>query len=102
MLFVFKYFDFFSTALTTVLKRFTLELHPITLKLIIPVGISFYTFQTISYVEDVFRGTCKAERKFGVYATLISFFPQLVAGPIERTQSLLPQIKEPKEFNMNL
>ncbi len=99
LLFVFKYFDFFSITLVAFLNRFTLNLHPVTLKLIIPVGISFYTFQTISYVVDVYRGTTKAESNLGIYATFISFFPQLVAGPIERTQDLLPQIRQPKKFD---
>ena len=64
-----------------------------------PVGISFYTFQTLSYVIDVYKGNVKAEKHFGIYATFISFFPQLVAGPIERTNNLLPQIKAKHEFN---
>jgi D-alanyl-lipoteichoic acid acyltransferase DltB (MBOAT superfamily) len=65
----------------------------------LPVGISFYTFQTLSYVIDVYRGDVKAERHFGYYATFISFFPQLVAGPIERTRNLLPQIKKEHVFD---
>ena len=59
----------------------------------LPVGISFYTFQTLSYVIDVYRGEVKACRHLGKYATFIAFFPQLVAGPIERTRNLLPQIE---------
>lgn len=72
---------------------------PVTLNLILPVGISFYTFQTLSYVIDVYRGDIKAEHHFGYYAAFISFFPQLVAGPIERAENLLPQIKSAKKFN---
>ena len=74
-------------------------MHPITLKLLLPVGISFYTFQTMSYVIDVYRGDVQAEKHFGYYAAFISFFPQLVAGPIERTSNLLPQIKREQKFS---
>ena len=99
VLFVFKYFNFFAGVLADFLNMFALKLHPTTLKLLLPVGISFYTFQTLGYVIDVYRGTTKPERNLGVYATFISFFPQLVAGPIERTNNLLPQIKAVHEFN---
>ena len=78
---------------------FAIHLNPITLKLLLPVGISFYTFQTLSYVIDVYRGDVPAERHFGYYAAFISFFPQLVAGPIERTSNLLPQIKAKHQFD---
>ena len=99
VLFVFKYFNFFTGAVTDFLNMFAIKLHPMTLKLLLPVGISFYTFQTLGYVIDVYRGTTKPERNFWVYATFISFFPQLVAGPIERTNNLLPQIKAVHEFD---
>ena len=99
ILFVFKYFNFFSTTVIEVLKKCSIQLHPVTLKLILPVGISFYTFQTLSYVIDVYKGKTKACRNFGVYAAFISFFPQLVAGPIERTDNLLPQITSEKSFD---
>ena len=99
VLFVFKYFNFFAGAVSEFLALFSLHLHPATLKLLLPVGISFYTFQTLGYVIDVYRGTTKAERNFWVYATFISYFPQLVAGPIERTNNLLPQIKAHHDFN---
>ena len=98
VLFVFKYFNFFAGAAVDFLNMFALNLHPMTLKLLLPVGISFYTFQTLGYVIDVYRGTTKAERNFWVYATFISYFTQLVAGPIERTNNLLPQIKALHEF----
>lgn len=64
----------------------------------LPVGISFYTFQTLSYVIDVYCGRVEPEKHFGRYAVFISFFPQLVAGPIERTGSLIPQIREEHSF----
>ena len=99
VLFTFKYFNFFSKSFVDFMSLFTLHLHPVTLKLLLPVGISFYTFQTLGYVIDVYRGTTKAEKHFGIYAAFISFFPQLVAGPIERTNNLLPQIKAEHEFN---
>ena len=100
VLFIFKYFNFFAKSLTDVLQKFALPVHPVTLKLMLPVGISFYTFQTLSYVIDVYKGEVKAERHFGRYAAFISFFPQLVAGPIERTANLLPQINK-KEFRFS-
>ncbi len=98
VLFVFKYFNFFADSLVKFLSLFTIQLHPVTLRLLLPVGISFYTFQTLSYVIDVYRGDVKAEKNFCAYAAFVSFFPQLVAGPIERTSNLLPQIKAPKVF----
>ncbi|MBQ7547076.1 MAG: MBOAT family protein [Clostridia bacterium] len=99
VLFVFKYFGFFWDALTQALHRFAVPLHPLTLQLVLPVGISFYTFQTLGYVIDVYRGDVPAERHFGKYAAFIAFFPQLVAGPIERTGNLLPQIRDPRPFD---
>lgn len=100
-LFFFKYFNFVSESLAAVLSFFTIKVNPITLKLLLPVGISFYTFQTLSYVIDVYKGDVPAEHHFGYYATFISFFPQLVAGPIERTNNLLPQIKAKHNFDYN-
>ena len=99
VLFTFKYFNFFSQSFIEFMSLFAIHLHPVTLKLLLPVGISFYTFQTLGYVIDVYRGTVRAEKHFGIYAAFISFFPQLVAGPIERTNNLLPQIKAYHEFN---
>ena len=101
VLFVFKYFDFFFASLAAVLQRFVIPLHPTTLNLLLPVGISFYTFQTLSYVIDVYRGDVEAERNFMTYALFVSFFPQLVAGPIERTKNLLPQLKAEHTFDYN-
>ncbi len=97
-LFVFKYLNFCLVSLGELLKVFSIQWSPFTLDLLLPVGISFYTFQTMSYVIDVYRGETKAEKHFGYYATFISFFPQLVAGPIERTNSLLPQIQREQKF----
>ena len=93
VLFFFKYFNFLSLAVLRLLGSFGMELPDFTLNVILPVGISFYTFQTLSYVIDVYRGKIKTERHFGYYALFVSFFPQLVAGPIERPENLLPQLK---------
>ncbi|MCI8995487.1 MAG: MBOAT family protein [Lachnospiraceae bacterium] len=99
VLFFFKYYNFLSNSVTELLQRLAIPVQPHTLELMLPVGISFYTFQTLSYVIDVYRGEVKATRHFGKYATFISFFPQLVAGPIERTRNLLPQIEGEHTFN---
>ena len=97
VLFVFKYFNFAFATLVRVCNMISIPLQPFTLQLMLPVGISFYTFQTLSYVLDVYYGKVAAEKHFGKYATFISFFPQLVAGPIERTDHLLTQINQ-KEY----
>jgi D-alanyl-lipoteichoic acid acyltransferase DltB (MBOAT superfamily) len=73
---------------------FGAEIDPIMLNLVLPVGISFYTFQTVAYVIDVYNGIMKAEKHFGYYALFVTFFPQLVAGPIEKAQNLLPQFRQ--------
>ena len=99
VLFFFKYFNFVTINLGRLLSLFSIKLTPITLDLLLPFGISFYTFQTLSYVIDVYHGKVSAERNIVVYATFISFFPQLVAGPIERSSNLLPQIKTEHKFN---
>ena len=93
VLFFFKYFNFLADSAVSIWNLFGGEADFIALKLMLPVGISFYTFQTLSYVIDVYRGDSKAEKHFGWYALFVSFFPQLVAGPIERPDNLLPQLK---------
>lgn len=97
---VFKYFNFFSESFSALIKIIT-STSPsfITLNLILPVGISFYTFQTLSYTIDVYRGTLKPTKDFIGFSTYVAFFPQLVAGPIERASNLLPQILEKKKFS---
>lgn len=92
VLFFFKYFNFLAGNICSLINLFGTDLK-FSLDLMLPVGISFYTFQTLSYVIDVYRGTMKAERHFGYYALYVSYFPQLVAGPIERPENLLPQLK---------
>ena len=99
LLFIFKYLNFFLGTLDAVSAMLRLPFHPATYKILLPVGISFYTFQSLSYVIDVYRGDVKAERHFGKYAAFVAFFPQLVAGPIERTDALLPQIKKKHTFS---
>ena len=93
VLFFFKYFNFLADSAVSLVNLFGGEADFVALRLILPVGISFYTFQTLSYVIDVYRGDIGAERHFGWYALFVSFFPQLVAGPIERPENLLPQLK---------
>ena len=95
ILFVFKYYNFAAGLLESVHEAVRIP----RLDVLLPVGISFYTFQTLSYVIDVYRGQTKAEHNLGVYATFVSFFPQLVAGPIERSNNLLPQITSEKRFD---
>ncbi|MCL2159111.1 MAG: MBOAT family protein [Oscillospiraceae bacterium] len=107
VLFFFKYFNFLSAAVLGAMSAFGLKVPEFSLDVLLPVGISFYTFQTLSYVIDVYRGNIKAERHFGYYALFVSFFPQLVAGPIERPENLLPQIKathrpDPANFSEGL
>ncbi len=93
LLFFFKYFNFFARNLTALLELARLPAHSFEMDILLPVGISFYTFQTLSYVIDVYRGRCEAERHLGYYALFVSFFPQLVAGPIERAGNLLSQLR---------
>lgn len=98
LLFIFKYFNFFSQATADFLKLFSIPFSPMTLKVLLPVGISFYTFQTLSYTIDIYRGKIKPEKHLGVFAVYVSFFPQLVAGPIERAKNLLPQFFKKHHF----
>jgi alginate O-acetyltransferase complex protein AlgI len=96
---LFKYFNFFIENFKLLFTSFGWEFNDPTLNLILPVGISFYTFQSMSYSIDVYRGKIKATKNFFDYALFVSFFPQLVAGPIERAASLLPQIQKPREHS---
>ncbi len=90
---VFKYFNFFADSFVKALGWIGLDANPVTLEVVLPVGISFYTFQTLAYVFTVYRGQIKAERNLATFAAFVAWFPQLVAGPIERPQTLLPQIQ---------
>ncbi len=99
ILLTFKYFNFFSTGLQSLFAGFGITLDWITLDILLPVGISFYTFQAIGYSVDVFKGETPAEHNFITFATFISFFPQLVAGPIERASRLMPQFNSSRHFD---
>ena len=95
MLGVFKYFNFFSRATADVLRVFLhLDINHPTLDVFLPVGISFYTFQTLSYTIDIYRGKLEPTRNFFRFAFFVTYFPQLVAGPIVRAAELLPQLKD--------
>lgn len=96
---VFKYYNFFITSFTTLVTKLGLSFQPYIINVILPVGISFYTFHGLSYVIDIYKKRIHAERNFVDYAVFVSFFPLLVAGPIERATHLLPQIKTKRIFN---
>ncbi|PIE87348.1 MAG: membrane-bound O-acyltransferase family protein [Bacteroidetes bacterium] len=95
----FKYYNFFVDSFIEAFSFFGVELSAGTLNIILPVGISFYTFQTMSYSIDVYRGNLKATRDLTAFAAFVSFFPQLVAGPIERATHLLPQFTRKRSFD---
>ncbi len=99
ILFIFKYFNFINESVFQLLDVLGVRWKVPNLDVLLPVGISFYTFQAIGYSIDVYKGTIKAERDFFTYALFVSFFPQLVAGPIERAKNLLPQFHEQHFFN---
>ncbi len=95
----FKYLAFFSESLGTLLHGAGMAYAPVGLNVLLPVGISFYTFQTMAYSIDVYRGAQAPEKHLGRFALYVSFFPQLVAGPIERSTHLLPQFREKMRWN---
>ena len=94
----FKYFGFFVENAAAACAALGLPFDRPSLSLVLPVGISFYTFQTLGYTIDVYRGRIEARRNPIDYALYVAFFPQLVAGPIERAERLLPQIEAPRRF----
>ena len=95
----FKYTDFAISQFNEIFGLIGIDEIPL-LEIVLPVGISFYTFQTLSYSIDVYRGNKKAEKHLGIFALYVSFFPQLVAGPIERASNLLPQILTKRVFKL--
>jgi alginate O-acetyltransferase complex protein AlgI len=95
----FKYYNFFSNNVNSLFEQFDITHNLPAFQLLLPVGISFYTFQTLSYSIDVYYGKVKAEKHLGHFALFVSFFPQLVAGPIERFSSLSPQLRENHKFS---
>ena len=96
---VFKYYNFFALQFQQGLKSLGLYTNPVLLEIALPVGISFYTFHGMSYVFDIYRGQQRPVNNFIDYAVFVSFFPLLVAGPIERASHLLPQVQKPRKFN---
>lgn len=96
---VFKYYNFLNDNLGFLLNGISIENHIPYLSILLPIGLSFHTFQAMSYTIEVYRGNQKAERHFGIYSLYVMFYPQLVAGPIERPQNLLHQFREKKSFN---
>ena len=95
----FKYFNFFLDNFISAFSLFGLQFNASTLQIILPVGISFYTFQTLSYTIDIYRNQIKPSRDFIAFAAFVAFFPQLVAGPIERAKNLLPQFLTKRTFD---
>ena len=100
MLSYFKYFDFFVANVVTSLEMLGVSTNLHTLGIFLPVGISFYTFQTMSYTLDIYRGKLEPRRNFLDYVVFVSFFPQLVAGPVERAATLLPQMEKTRTLSM--
>ena len=100
ILFFFKYFGFAVNNVNKLLAHLSIQTVQNPFDILLPVGISFYTFQALGYIVDVYRGECKAERNLLQYALFVSFFPQLVAGPIERSKNLFRQIHETGEKNL--
>ncbi|MCB0768269.1 MAG: MBOAT family protein, partial [Flavobacteriales bacterium] len=99
LLALFKYFNFFRDGLEDLMQGIGMQPDLPTLHLILPIGISFYTFQSLSYTIDVYRGRLKATRRPVEFLAFVSLFPQLVAGPIERAVDLLPQFQRPRRFD---
>lgn len=99
ILFFFKYFNFFGNSINAIFEKMNILSRVPAYNVLLPVGISFFTFQTLSYTIDVYNGKQDVEYHFGIFALYVSFFPQLVAGPIERSTNLLPQFFEKHKFN---
>jgi alginate O-acetyltransferase complex protein AlgI len=98
----YKYFDFFAANVHEALTALGVPSNPVVLGVLLPVGISFYTFQTLSYTIDVYRGQLEPRKSFLDFAVFVSFFPQLVAGPIERARNFLPQVERARRFRWDL
>jgi D-alanyl-lipoteichoic acid acyltransferase DltB (MBOAT superfamily) len=99
LLFIFKYANFAASIINGLMTAMHIKMHVPFLDLLLPVGISFYIFQAVGYIIDIYKGKIKAEKNFFTYALFLSFFPQLVAGPIERAKNLLPQFHVKHHFN---
>ncbi len=98
---VFKYFNFFASSLADALNSIGLESNPLHLDIVLPVGVSFYTFQSLSYTIDTYRRQLKPTTHFFDFALFVAYFPQLQAGPIERARHLLPQLSSARKFNID-
>jgi alginate O-acetyltransferase complex protein AlgI len=99
LLFVFKYFNFFNQNIAAIASAIHWSYPIEALQIILPIGLSFHTFQSLSYVIEVYYGRQRAERHFGIYSLYVMYFPQLVAGPIERPQNMLHQFHERQQFD---
>lgn len=99
ILFFFKYFIFVNESVFALLTQFNMRWEVPNLYVLLLVGIFFYTFQVVGYSIDVYKGSLKPERHWGIYALFVSFFPQLVAGPIEKASNLLPQFRQKRNFD---
>ena len=99
ILFLFKYFNFIGSSITELFELLNVDMIIPNFDILLPVGISFYTFQAVGYSIDVYKGEIKEEQNFLNYALFVSFFPQLVAGPIERAKNLLPQFYKTQTFD---
>jgi len=98
----FKYYNFFIENINSVINSVGLEVNDLPyLNIILPIGLSFHTFQAMSYTIEVYRGNQKAEKHFGIYSLYVMFYPQLVAGPIERPQNMIHQFREKKHFDFS-
>jgi len=98
---IFKYYNFFIDNVNFILHLFGKTYSFSFLKVLLPIGLSFHTFQAMGYTIEVYRGKQKAEKHFGIFALYVMFYPQLVAGPIERPQNLIHQFYEPKIFDFH-
>ncbi len=96
---IFKYYNFFAVSFADLFQAIGFRVSPILLDVILPIGISFYTFHGLSYIIDIYYGRIKSEKNFIDYSLFVSYFPLLVAGPIERATHLLPQLKAKREFD---
>ena len=96
---IFKYYNFFSQSIIDALSSLGVSAHPFTIQLMLPVGLSFYSFQCVSYVSDVYRKVTKAEEDLLIFSAFVLFFPQLVAGPIQRANNFIPQFHKPRKVS---
>ena len=98
----FKYFNFFSDNLIALISSLGIKVHSMTFQIIIPIGISFYTLQKLTYIIELYRGNIQVRKNFIDFALFVSFFPQLLSGPIERASRLLPQIEQSRRWNWEM